>query len=599
MRQVETARVTSTCHITGDFNLDFTKWDVPDFAHSQMINNTKDTLEVGGFFQLVKDVTRSWPGQADSLIDHFWTNEPGKVLSVANKVRAVGDHNVISATIRVKGTDSARLDTRNRSFKNFDPVVYRQRLETIDWEEIYEISDVDLANDFLESRVVSILDELCPYKTVQYRSVCKPWLSTETKVLMETRDKTRERARVSNLEDDWSLYRVQRNCVNKLVNRDRKKHYDNIYSRHHENNDVSATYKAAKNQAGITKNTSPTSFLIGGNKVTDPQTMANIQSDTFHDKTTKLLEDLPPSTVDPCAELKKSLDKWGVSRDNREKFEFKPINNMDTLKILNDLGNTTSSAHDRLDALSLKHGAQLLHGPVTHIVNCSIASSQFASKWKIGKLLLLHKGKGLDPLCPKSYRPISLLPILGKIVERVLQPQIQNFMEHSGQLNQNHHSYRKNHSMVTAMLQLSDAIFHGYDSKKITTLVTLDQSSAFDVIRHQTLRRKLSLYNFGENAQKWISSYLEFRSQYVSIGTKNSTFKNVSTGVPQGSVLGPIFYVLYVNELPSILNNDDCPNDVHVRNNDVNLFTENCESCGQIPTYADDSTVVISTNSRF
>ena len=73
MRQVETARVTSICHITGDFNLDYTKWDAPDFAHAQMISNTKDTLEAGGFFQLVNEVTRSWPGQADSLLDHFWT----------------------------------------------------------------------------------------------------------------------------------------------------------------------------------------------------------------------------------------------------------------------------------------------------------------------------------------------------------------------------------------------------------------------------------------------------------------------------------------------------------------------------------------------
>ena len=466
LRQIETARITSTCHVTGDFNLDYKKWNSPDVAHVQMINNTKDTLEAGGFFQLVEDVTRSWPGQVDSLIDHYWTNEPGKVLTITNKVRAVGDHNVISATIRTKGVDSARLDTRKRSFKNFDPLLYRQKLESIDWQDIYDITNVDLANDFLESRVVEILDEICPYKTVQYRSVSKPWLSVETKNLMEIRDKTRERARLSNDEDSWRLYREQRNKVNRLVNTDRNKHYDNLYARHHANKDVSATYKAAKNQAGIVKNTSPTSFLIDGKKITDPQTMANLQSRTFSEKTSKLLDELPPSTVDPCSDLLKSLDKWGTRKDSRDKFEFKPINNMDTLKILKDLGNTTSSANDRIDALSLKHGAQILHGPITHIVNCSINSSQFASKWKIGKLLPLHKGKGLDPLSPKSYRPISLLPILGKIVERALQPQILNFMEKSGQLNQNHHSYRKNHSTVTAMLQLSDAIFHGCDVKK-------------------------------------------------------------------------------------------------------------------------------------
>ena len=601
MRQIETARVTNTCHILGDFNLDYNKWTAPDFAHAQMISDSKDTLETGGFHQLVEDVTRSWPGQVDSLIDHIWTNEPGKILQVMNKVRAAGDHNVISVLIRLKGSDSTKLDTRKRSFKNFDPLEYRQRLEMYNWEEIYEISNVDLANDFLESRVVQTLDAICPYKTVQHRAVSKPWLSAETKALMETRDVAREKARVSKEDVDWQLYRVQRNLVNKLVNSDRKKHYSDMYTRHSESNDVSATFKAAKNQAGITKNTSPTYFLSEGKKITDPQSMANIQSRTFEEKTTKLLNDLPPATIDPCAKLLDSLDKWGDRKNSRERFEFKPISRIDTLAILKDLANTTGSANDRIDALSLKHGAQILHGPITHIVNVSIQSSQFASKWKIGKLLPLHKGKGLDPHCPKSYRPISLLPILGKIVEWALQPQILNFMEKSEQMNQNHHSYRKNHSTTTAMLQLSDAIFHGCNVKKITTLVTLDQSSAFDVIRHQTLLRKLELYNFGETARKWISSYLNFRSQYVEIGTRSSTYTNVKSGVPQGSVLGPVLYVIYVNELPSLMDDDDCSNDTHTAavNGESSLFTDNCDDCGQMPTYADDSTVVLVTQTRF
>ena len=328
--------------------------------------------------------------------------------------------------------------------------------------------------------------------------------------------------------------------------------------------------------------------------------MADIQMKTFADKTKKLLSELPPSSEDPCAKLKDSLNKWGVRKDKRELFKLKKVDNMDTLKILNELGNTTSSANDRLDALSLKHGAGILHGPITHVINCSISTSKFATKWKIGKLLPLHKGKGLDHQDPKSYRPISLLPVLGKIVERVLQPQILNFMKESGQLNANHHSYRKLHSTVTAMLQLSDEIFRGCDLNQITTLVTLDQSAAFDVLKHSTLRRKLGLYNFSEEVLLWIDSYLSYRSQYVSIGTRVSKFSNVVSGVPQGSVLGPIFYVLYINELPSLMDDNNCSEDIHSNADvDATLFTDNCEKCGMMPTYADDSTIVIRTKSRF
>ena len=319
-------------------------------------------------------------------------------------------------------------------YKNFDPKIYRQRLERENWEEIYNITNVDLANDFFESRVVGILDDMCPYKTVQYRTEVKTWLSDETKEMMMIRDTTRERARGSDDADEWKLYRSQRNLVNRLVNNDRKKHYDDLYNRHYTNKDVSATYKTAKNQVGWSKNTSPTSFILEGKKITDPQEMANVQSKTFADKTSKLLDNLPPPVIDPCSSLQQSLDKWGTKKLTRDTFEFHTITNIDTLKVLNDLGNTTSAANDRIDALSLKHGAQILHGPITHIINCSINTSQFATKWKIGKLLPLHKGKGLDPYNPSSYRPISLLPIMGKIVERILQPQIMNFMENTGQI---------------------------------------------------------------------------------------------------------------------------------------------------------------------
>ena len=484
LRQVENARITAACYLIGDFNLDYCKWDNPDFTHQQMIEDTKNTLEAGGFFQQIEEVTRSWPGQVDSLIDHIWTNEPMRILEVSNVVRSVADHNVISARIRIKGSDSKRLDVRKRSYKNFDPILYRMKLENENWSDIYEIEDVDIANDFVESRIVKILDEMCPYRTIQYRNDCKSWLTAETKLKMKTRDDLREIARTTKDADSWKNYRISRNSVNRQVNADRKKHNDDIYTRHHLNNDVGATYRAAKNQVGWVKNTSPVNFVHEGVKITDPQKMANLQMATFSDKTAKLIRELPPPVIDPCASLMKSLDKWGESRDSREIFNFNTVSELDTLKIIKDISNTTSSANDRIDAISIKHGASILHGPITHVINTSINTSKFANKWKIGKLLPLHKGKGLNPLDPKSYRPISMLPVIGKIVERALQPQLLEYMEKSGQLNPNHHSYRKDHSTVTAMLELSDAIFNGCEAKKITTLITLDQSAAFDVLSH-------------------------------------------------------------------------------------------------------------------
>ena len=333
LRQVESARISSTCHLIGDFNLDYKKWTAPDFTQAQMITDTKNSLEGGGFFQMVNGITRTWPGQVDSLIDHFWTNDPQKIISISNSVRAAGDHNVITAVIRMKGSATSKLDTRKRSYKIFDPYIYRQRLESENWSDIYDIEDVDLANNFIESRVANILDSICPYKTIQYRTDCKSWLTDDTKNQMKTRDLIRERARISGDPDLWSQYKSLRNKVNKLVNSDRKTYYDKMYECHHDNKDVGATYRTAKNQAGLKKNTSPTNFLHDGRKITDPQEMADIMLKTFSDKTEQLKRELPPPTIDPCATLLESLDKWGPKKDARKSFEFETITNMDTLAI--------------------------------------------------------------------------------------------------------------------------------------------------------------------------------------------------------------------------------------------------------------------------
>ena len=143
--------------------------------------------------------------------------------------------------------------------------------------------------------------------------------------------------------------------------------------------------------------------------------------------------------------------KWGNKRDQRETPKLKPLTKLEILNIIGEMGNSTSMAHDDLDNMMINHGAFALHGPITHLVNTSITQHKFASHWKIGKILPLHKGKGLDRESPTSYRPISLLPVLGKTTERAVQSQIMNFMRDTEQLNENHHSYREHHLTTTAI----------------------------------------------------------------------------------------------------------------------------------------------------
>ena len=155
------------------------------------------------------------------------------------------------------------------------------------------------------------------------------------------------------------------------------------------------------------------------------------------------------------------------------------------------------------------------------------------------------------------------------MAEKVVQLQIMSFMNQTKQLNRNHHAYRQNHSTVSAMIQLTDRIYSATDTNSITT-------------------QKLS---------NGFTSYLYRRSQYVTINGKNSVMSTVKSGVPQGSVLGPLLYNLYINELPEVIKDTaNCIDESHKAHEQ--LFGTNCKICGEIPCFADDTTVVYSSNSR-
>ena len=209
---------------------------------------------------------------------------------------------------------------------------------------------------------------------------------------------------------------------------------------------------------------------------------------------------------------------------------------------------------DNISGRFLKDGVNILAIPVTQICNLSIKLSHFPHDCKLAKLKPLYKkGSKTDP---KNYRPISLLPIVSKIIEKIIHDQTMEYLTDNKILYRYQSGFRKNHSTDTCLSYLTDKILTGFDSGLLTGMILIDLQKAFDTINHDILLKKMSLAGFSCQSITWFESYLSNRRFQVSIKNKYSNVANINCGVPQGSILGPLLFLLYVNDMPQAVDGE-------------------------------------------
>ena len=219
-------------------------------------------------------------------------------------------------------------------------------------------------------------------------------------------------------------------------------------------------------------------------------------------------------------------------------FRIKHTNYHEVRKIINGLRNDCSSGFDRIPVKFIKSASDHIISPLVHIINSSIDHEQFPDKWKIGRICPVPKID--NPSKPKDYRPISILPVLSKVYEKVILGQLINHINAQNIYNNIQSGFRKGHSTTTLLLKFRDDIQKAMNKHEITLSVLIDYSKAFDTINHELLLKKLVEFNFSNSTIKILMSYLTNRRQFVQIEDKSSKELPVHFGVPQGSILGPV-----------------------------------------------------------
>ena len=231
-------------------------------------------------------------------------------------------------------------------------------------------------------------------------------------------------------------------------------------------------------------------------------------------------------------------------------FSFSSVSENDILKIISKLKSKSSCGHDGLSTILLKYIAKEIVCVLTRIINQSLCTGIFPNSLKIAKIMPVFKKD--DPHIADNYRPISLLPSISKVFEKVAYIQVYDYFMEKKLLYNSQYGFRKMHSTELAALEITDKIILHLDQGKLPLAIYLDLSKAFDTIDHSILLYKLQYYGIHGNAIEWFKSYLSNRKQYVEINGKTSPYANITTGVPQGSILGPLLFIIYMNDIASV-----------------------------------------------